>query len=250
MTDVRTLILDIETSPTTAYVWQMFDNNLGLHQLIEPGGIMCWSAKWAGDEYIYYSGLNMASREEMALGIWEMLDEADEVVGWNSNSFDLKLINAMFLELGMGPPSPYKKVDLMRTVKSQMKFLSNKLDYISGRLDVGHKTEHNGFTTWVECLEGKRAAWALMREYNENDVLLTESMYEKLRGWITSGVNRSTISGDFVCHNCGSSHLQKRGTAITTTMLYQRYQCMDCGAWPRSRIAEKADRSQQLVRAV
>src|SRR5690606_22777011 len=159
-------------------------------------------------------------------------------------------INAVFAELGWGPPSPYKKVDLMRTVKGQMKFLSNKLDYVSGRLGVGHKLEHKGFELWVECMAGNKAAWRTMREYNEQDVLLTERVYDRLRGWITNGVNRSTHTGSFVCPICGGNHLQKRGTAMTTTMTYQRYQCMSCGAWPRERIAIKKDRSQQLVRTV
>ena len=81
MSDVKTLILDIETFPTQAYVWGLFDQNVGLNQIIEPGGILCWSSKWAGDDFLYYSGLNIADREEMLLAIWEMINEADEVVG-------------------------------------------------------------------------------------------------------------------------------------------------------------------------
>lgn len=250
MGDVKTLILDLETQPTKGYVWQMFDNNLGLNQIVEPGKVISWAAKWYGDDDVYYSSINMTSHKNMVHEIWKMLNDADEVVGWNSNSFDLKLLNAAFAVYGFGPPSPYKKVDLMRTVKSQMKFLSNKLDFVSGQFGVGHKLEHEGFDLWVKIMNKDQDAWKRFEEYNIQDVLLTERMYEKLRGWITNGVNRSTHSNSFVCPICGGTHLQKRGTAPTTTMLYQRYQCMSCGAWPRERIAIKKDRSQQLVRTV
>ena len=248
MSDVKTLILDIETFPTQAYVWGLFDQNVGLNQIIEPGGILCWSAKWVGDDFLYYSGLNMADREEMLLAIWEMMDEADEVVGWNSNSFDLKHLNTEFATVGLGPPSPYKKVDLLRTVKNNMKFVSNKLDFVSGQFGVGHKLEHIGFDMWVGCMKGDKKSWKIMREYNEQDVLLTERMYDKLRPWITSGVNRSSLRGDHVCPVCGGSHLQRRGISRTTTQVYQRWQCK-CGAWSRSRLAEKREEKTQLVLA-
>ena len=249
MADVKTLVLDLETFPTQAYVWGLFDQNVGLNQIIEPGDVMSWSAKWVDDRNLYFSGLNMAVKEEMLAGIWEMLDEADEVVGWNSNSFDLKLLNAGFATLGWGPPSPYKKIDLMRIVKQNMKFVSNKLDFVSGQFDVGHKLEHQGFDLWVKCMQGDKKAWKIMREYNEQDVLLTERMYHKLRPWITTGVNRSNLEGKFVCSTCGSSHLHSRGYHRTTTMVYRKYQCQSCGAWPRERLAEKREEKTQLVLA-
>lgn len=246
---MKTLILDVETYPTEAYVWGLFDQNVGLNQIIEPGALLSWSAKWAGEDYIYFSGLNTATHAEMLAGLWDMLDEADEVVGWNSNSFDLKLINAAFAVLGWGPPSPYKKIDLMRVVKQNMKFVSNKLDFVSGQFGVGHKLEHQGFELWVQCMQGNKAAWRTMREYNEQDVLLTERMYDRLRPWITTGVNRSAIALAHVCPTCGSDHLQSRGTQMTTTIQYNRWHCQSCGAWSRTRIGEKQDRSQVLVPA-
>lgn len=249
MTDIKTLILDCETFPTQAFVWGLWDQNVSLNQIVQPGDILSWAAKWAGDRYIYFSGLNMASNADMMAGLWDMLDEADEVVGWNSNSFDLKLINAAFAVLGWGPPSPYKKVDLMRTVKQHMKFISNKLDFVSGQLGVGHKLEHQGFDLWAQCMQGDRNAWKVMREYNEQDVLLTERVYDRLRAWINTGVNRSAVDLGHVCPSCGSNHLHSRGTHRTTTMLYRKFQCQGCGAWSRTRVAEKQDRSEVLVAA-
>lgn len=245
---IKTLILDIETFPTQAYTWGLYNQNIGINQIIKPGGPVSWAAKWYGKDEVEYSSLNMATYEEMMYGIWELLNEADEVVGWNSNSFDLKHLNAAFAVLGFGPPSPYKKVDLMRVVKKNMKFVSNKLDFVSGQFNVGHKLEHEGFGLWVKCMAGNKKAWKQFEEYNIQDVLLTERMYEKLKGWIGGGVNRSNVANGHVCPECGSTHLNAHGYAFTNTMKYRRYQCMNCGAPSRQRVAEKEDRSQQLVR--
>lgn len=245
---IKTLILDIETFPSEAYVWSLFDQFVTLDRLIRPGGVASWAAKWYGSDEVEYSSVNMATYEEMMYGVWELLNEADEVVTWNGNSFDLKHLNAAFAVLGFGPPSPYKRVDLMRVVKKNMKFVSNKLDFVSGQFAVGKKLEHEGFKLWVKCMKGEKKAWKQFEEYNIEDVLLTERMYEKLRGWIHCGVNRSNVSSGFVCPECGSSHLNAHGYAFTGTMKYRRYQCMNCGAWARQRVSEKEDRSQQLVR--
>lgn len=503
---VRTLILDLETQPSSGYVWQMFDNNLGLNQIIEPGKIISWAALWAGEDTVDYSSINITTHKKMIYEIWKLMDEADEVVGWNClevstpvltqdlrwvpvgelkegdkivgfdegkpmgeivrpegtwkgssnvrkikpavvtghkivdaecvevvlengdvitttldhgwlsmgpkdnnhrwrtssqlepgyravkltgmweedtsrdagwlsgfldgegsfgqkgksggrvsfvqasgavwdkalqvldsmgipvdsiyrrqprigpikgnkvvnyacigggkwksvetlgrvrperfsvdwesfgtvkgkqgdgvavvevrpvgikkiavmststktfiaagyamhncNSFDIKLLNAAFAVYGFGPPSPYKKVDLMRIVKSQMKFLSNKLDFVSGQFGIGHKMEHEGFGLWVKCMEGDQKAWDTMHEYNVMDVVLTEKMYDKLRGWITVGVNRSNLTEKHVCPSCGSDHVQKRGTTVSMVRTYIRWHCQSCGSWSRSAVAE------------
>lgn len=248
--NVRTLIVDLETYPTEAFVWGLWDQNVGLNQIISPGGVLSWSAKWAGEDKLYFSSTFHHGRENMVEAIHEMLDEADECVGWNSNSFDIKHLNAEFVQLGLGPPSPYKKIDLMRIVKENMKFVSNKLDFVSQALGIGKKVEHEGFPLWVACMEGDKKAWAKMREYNEGDVLLTEEMYYKLLPWVKAGVNRSALAGGHVCPNCGSDHLHSRGNTTTLLLTYKRYQCQACGSWSRAKVAEKTgSRANQLVLA-
>ena len=247
---VKTLILDCETMPLEGYFWQLWDVNIGLNQIKQHGGVLSWAAKWKDKDEIYFSSAHHFGHENMVEAIWELLDEADEVVGWNSNRFDIPHLNTEFLKAGLGPPSPYKKVDLLRTVKSVFKFPSNKLDYVSQALGFGTKVEHEGFPLWVACMEGKKKAWAKMREYNEHDVILTEQHYNKLLPWITTGVNRSAVKGGHVCPNCGSDHLHSRGNTTTLLLTYKRYQCQACGSWSRAKVAEKTgSRANQLVLA-
>lgn len=243
---IKTLIVDIETRPTTAFVWQMFDNNLGLNQVIDPGSIISWAAHWYGSDEVEFSSVHMTSYKNMIGEIWKLLDEADEVVGWNSDSFDIKLLNAAFAVLGLGPPSPYKKVDLMKETKKNMKFLSNKLDFVAGAFGVGHKVEHAGFALWLDCMRGDDRAWEVMREYNEEDVLLTARMYEKLLPWLSSNINRSAYYNDVVCPNCGSKHLQSRGFYHVLFNKYRRFRCSDCGKWTRANKPEPKEKVVQM----
>lgn len=245
---VKTLVLDIETAPAEAYIWGLYDVTVGISQVKSSTSILCWSAKWAGDKDILFSSIHHFGKNKMIHGIYDLLNEADEVVGWNSKKFDTAHLNTEFILAGLPPPSPYKQVDLLAVVRSKMKFLSNKLDFVSRAMGIGNKVEHEGFPLWIACMAGDKAAWSRMREYNEQDVLLTEQLYDKLKPWITSGVNRSAVKHSLVCPNCGSSNLHSKGLTRTLQLQYRRFQCQDCGTWTRTVVAEhKTDRTTRLV---
>ena len=80
-------------------------------------------------------------------------------------------------------------------------------------------------------MNGDKDAWKRMQDYNVQDVVLLEQLYNKLLPWIKNHPNQNLFSGDVVCPTCGSNHLQKRGTAVSTTGTYQRCQCRSCGSW-------------------
>jgi rubredoxin len=87
-------------------------------------------------------------------------------------------------------------------------------------------------------MDGVKSAWNLMKKYSKKDTILLYDVYEKIKPWITSGVNMGMLvsEGDeAVCPACGSDQLQKRGFATTNSGKYQRYQCKNCGKYPRAR---------------
>jgi DNA polymerase elongation subunit (family B) len=250
MDKVKTLILDIETLPLEGYFWRLFDENIGINQMTGHGGMLSWAAAWAHKDYVEFASLEHHGKEDMVRHIWNLLDEADEVVGWNSDRFDIPHINTEFLRAGYGPPSPYKKVDLFKTVKQQFKLPSNKLDYFAQQMGIGKKVDHEGFPLWAACMKGDPEAWEKMRAYNIHDVEITEGAYKKLLPWITSGINRSAFADAHVCPNCDSTNLHSRGYHRTLSLVYRRYQCQDCGTWSRKVAAEKkSTRQERLVLA-
>lgn len=234
---MKILTVDIETAPSLAYVWGLFKQNINIQMIKEAGYIMCWAAKWYQDDEVYFSSLGMSDKTGMIETLWELLDEADAVVSYNGERFDIPTINREFLEEGLTPPSPYAQIDLYKTVAKQFKFQSGKLDFVSQILGIGAKVKHAGFDLWQRCMEDDKDAWAEMEEYNIHDVELTEELYDRLKPWIRSHPNIALYidTRQHVCSHCGSVNIQSRGTAKTKTQEYRRYWCKDCGAWSRER---------------
>lgn len=231
---MRILLLDIETAPNLAYVWKLWDENVGLEMLLEETYMLCWAAKWLDSDYVYYDSVNSSSRKSMLKNMHKLLDEADAVVTYNGDRFDIPHLNREFLEEGLLPPSPYKQIDLYKTVKKQFKFPSNKLQYVAHALKVGSKVKHIGFELWHRCIKKDPEAWAMMEDYNVQDVVLLEKVYKKILPWIKGHANHSLYAEDkLVCPNCGSTHLVKRGFAYTLASQYQRYKCGSCGHWSK-----------------
>jgi hypothetical protein len=222
----------------TAYVWGIWDQNISPNHIIDSSEILCWAAKWLGEKEIMFDSVHQSKPKTMLKNIHSLVNEADAVIHYNGAKFDMPTLNKEFLLHGMTPPSPYKQVDLLRTMRSTFKFPSNKLDYISQRLGLGKKIEHKGMELWTECLSGDKDAWKIMEKYNKQDVVLLEQVYNRVLPWIKHHPNRNLFADAHCCPTCGSSSLQKRGQAVTTTVRYQRYQCKDCGTWSQSTKAE------------
>jgi predicted RNA-binding Zn-ribbon protein involved in translation (DUF1610 family) len=248
---MKILVLDLEVAPTLATVWGLWNINVGINQIVGNSYILSWAASWLGSDEVEYSSLHMTTNKKMIKEIYKLVSEADVVVGYNLDSFDMKILNKEFALLGLPPPTPYKTIDLLKVVKKRFRFTSNKLDYVAQMFGLGKKTKHQGHELWLSCMNKAAPdyddAWALMEEYNCNDVVLTERLYEKVKGWIPNHPNHSAFQNAHVCPNCASTRLQKRGTSLTASLTYQRYQCQECGSWSRSKVAEKADRKAQLM---
>jgi DNA polymerase elongation subunit (family B) len=244
---LKILLLDLETAPNLATVWGLFKQNIALNQLIDSSYTLCWAAKWYGEDTIYFDSIHRSTPKQMTRRIHKLLDEADAVIHYNGKKFDIPTLNRDFLLQGLTPPSPYKQIDLLTTVRSQFRAPSNKLDYWVQKLGLGHKVKHEGHELWLKCMNGDDEAWSRMEEYNINDVDILEKLYDKVRPWIKNHPNHAIFSGEAVCPNCGGNHLKKRGLYPTTTMLYQRLRCSDCGTWSRSVIAEPSERADKRV---
>lgn len=238
---MKILLLDIETSPNIVYTFDLFNAFISPDKIIKPTTTLCWSAKWLGEEEIMFDSIEKSSMKKMLKGIYNLINEADVVVHYNGKKFDTPVLNRDFILSGMTPPKPVDEVDLYQVVKRRFRFPSNKLSYVVAALGVGIKSDPT-HELWVSCLDGDHDAWAQMEEYNKNDVILLEGLYEKLKGWIKHHPNHGLYveSVDPVCPNCGGNDLSPRGYRYTKTRKYRRFHCNDksCGHWPSYRMSE------------
>ena len=216
-------------------MWGLWGQDISISQLIASSYVMCWSAKWYKKDHVYFGSTHNDIYCNLD-SIFDLLDEADVVCHYNGTKFDIPTLNKEFLLKGWNPPSTYKQIDLLKTARKQFKFPSNKLDYIAKALNVGKKLQHNkGHQLWIDCLNGDKNAWETMEEYNKQDVLLLEKVYDKLLPWIPNHPN-VLLYGDGSsagCPTCGSTDLHKRGFSYTPSGKFQRYRCNSCGSWHR-----------------
>lgn len=233
---MKVLLLDLESSPNTAHVWGLWEQNIGLNQLMESSYVLCWAAKWLGEKPIHFDSLHRSSAKKMLRGIHDLLHRADTVIHYNGTKFDIPTLNKEFILHGMDQPAPYRQMDLLQVARRQFKFASNRLDYVAQALGVGRKTRHEGHELWVKCMNNDPQAWKKMERYNKNDVVIMEKVYYKLRPWMKGHTNYALyVPGIGVCcPRCGADHSTKQGFAYTSAGKYQQYQCKACQGWFRS----------------
>lgn len=252
--------LDIETFPIEAYVWDIWEQNVGLNQIKEEWSIASYCAKRLGSSEIRYEDTGgrgkTKTRDDSKLlpGLRRLLDEADIIIAQNGKKFDLRKIRARFLMAGIKPPSPVRVIDTKIAVKKVAAVTSTRLEWLAKYLTDTPKSEHKkfpGFELWLECLADNPAAWAEMRRYNKIDVVSTEKLYLRLRPWMDDHPNLATYgpTDKPQCIACASENLQPRGQHVTQQNAFNRYVCGDCGKWGHTKasLLTKAERQALLV---
>lgn len=237
---MKTLVIDIETAPNISHTWGLYKQDVYIDQIVEPGRIICFAAKWVGEPKVMFYSEYHHGHKEMVEAAWRLLDEADVVVTYNGKTFDLPWLRTEFLLAGLTPPAPWKDVDLYETVKKVFRFPSNKLAYVTKALGLTGKLTHQGHPMWFAIMHGdedeRRKAWNMMRRYCKQDVVTTEEWFLKAKPYVRGLPNPTLIDmvdeqpdtcPDLDCQG----QLNKRGFAYTSVSAYQRYVCTKCGRW-------------------
>jgi DNA polymerase elongation subunit (family B) len=218
-----------------AFVWEKYEQNVIAYE--KEWYMLCYGYKWAGGKTHVVSlpdfksyKTDKTNDKELIKSLWNLFNEADVIVGHNSNSFDIKKTNARFLYYGLPPTSPYKMVDTKVMTKSRFKFNSNKLDDLGTHLGLGQKVKTGGFDLWLGCASGDKKSWSKMIKYNRQDVDLLEKVYNKLVPWCKHPI---VYTGEICCRVCGHKELQHRGWSYMDSGKSKRpkYSCKKCGRW-------------------
>lgn len=243
-TSAKVLILDIETAPIRAYVWGIWQQNVGTHQIQSDWFCLTWAAKWLFEDKVYSGKLKpkeVAEQDDKRIiqGIWALVNEADIVIAHNGAKFDMPKLNSRFIINELNPPLPYQIIDTLVHIRRQFGFTSNKLDYVNKLLNLERKKDTN-FELWENCMKGNANALSEMEEYNIQDVRILEETYLAIRPWIKPHPNMGLFILDETanrCPNCGSDKLTEQGKCYNTTAnVYELMRCDNCGASSRKRL--------------
>lgn len=243
MNGPKVLTLDIETSPHKSWHFDTFRVNISPQQIIEPSRIVCWAAKWQWKKNILFHDENQTSHSDMIESIVHLIDEADVVVTYNGDGFDLPWIDWERKLWDIPKPSPFVSVDLYKVVRRSFRNAPARrsLDYITRRLSLTGKLQHEGyFPLWL-AMSGNdgteaRKAWNTFRKYNKQDVFTTEELYYVLHDEITNMphlalFNEEAPTSSLSCPACLSTRITRQGYKRTKTRRYPQYKCSDCGKW-------------------
>lgn len=245
---MRILKIDIEAAPAKAYIWDLKTRYVPITQVAEDGYLLCYAWQWHGEDETYLSTRWDHGEKGMVQQAWELLDEADAVIHYNGNNYDIPRLNTEFLRYRLGPPSPSHQIDLYKVVSSKFRVLSRSMNHILHILDLESKIDHKGMELWTNCMAGVKEDQHLMEEYNVRDVEALGELYEELLPWIDMHPNVGLYMDDQaseICPRCGSDDLRFKGYKRTKVQSYRQYHCKNCGCYPRARYAERTGKNKR-----
>lgn len=257
----RILLYDIETAPALVWVWNQWKTNVIATE--RDWAILCFAYRWLGQHETGFVSVfqdttfrpDIYDDRNTTQALATLFDQADVTVAHNGDRFDMRKANARFLYHGIDPPSPYQTVDTKKEAQRYFANYSNALTELGRLLGIGQKQQHSGFSLWRGCMAGDPECWALMEEYNRQDLELLEGLYLRLLPWIGSpgrgqGVNLGLWSpGTDTCPKCGAQDtdsrkvFEHRGRHRTRFSVFQTVKCKDCGGWSRLPFREKGHAS-------
>ena len=233
----KILLYDIENTPTVVTTWRLWEADA--IETLEEWYILSYAWKWLGEKETHVVALpdfkgykkNMKDDKALCESLNKLQSEADLVIAHNGDAHDQKKSNARFIYNGLKPASPFKSIDTMKVAKKYFKFNSNSLNNLGTYLKLGNKVENSGIKLWRACMNGDMKAWALMKKYNKQDVVLLEKVYMKLLPWIALHPSAVFYQAPFDCPNCGSSNMTKHKRKIVKGGWRQQMQCQSCGSY-------------------
>lgn len=234
---------DLECMPSVSVSFGRWKQNIGVDNVLEEGA-------WLISAVVSINGVvtslcltpqEALDRDDSRIvaNLYEIFEGVDIAVAQNGDRFDWPLFKTRCIKNGFNPPKTVKHIDTLKIAK-QLKFNSNRLDSLGKELGLGRKIQHSGIDLWIRCMRGEQDALDQMLEYNEQDVVLLQQVYYKLRAFDSKHPNVSHFYSDDKtrCPVCGSEDLVLTGNSVYTPVSeFAEVACGSCGHRSRKRQA-------------
>lgn len=235
----KRLFFDIETSYCLGWFWRpSYKTQITYAQIIKQAAIICISYKWQGQKQIHSLKWDNGDDKEMMKKFFKVMLEADEVVGHNSDNFDLKWIRTRFLLHGFKSCPQFKSIDTLKISRSQFNFPSNRLDDIGEYLGIGRKKKQGQkMEMWHDIiLKNSKKAMADMIDYCDGDVVLLEKVYLTIEGFAKNKTHMGMLFNSKYdkcdCPQCASIKTVYVCTKVSAAGSFSiQLQCKDCGKY-------------------
>lgn len=235
------LYFDIETLPMLVFAWELGKQEIGYKNIYKERQVACIGYAWNDDPAqilaLNYDQYDLHQRDNdadksMIEQFVTMSSEADLIVGHNVKSFDVAVLRSRIIKHRLPDFVPFLIDDTYMSLRD-VGFSSHKLDYMTGYLGLKQKSDHP-YEMWIQVVTKVPGALDKMTTYCKDDVDNTRQLYNVLRPYFKSSLNRSVWQGDpNICPNCGAKDtLIHRGFRYTLSGKYMRYECKACHTYP------------------
>lgn len=225
------MIADIETSPNLGFFWRPGKQIITHNQIVEERQIICISWKWLGKDKVRHVDWGRDACDAKVLEkFMPEVEKADMIIAHNGDRFDWSWIRGRLLYHGMQPMAKVKQLDTLKEARKKFNLNSCALDYLSKYTGREGKI-HVGYDLWKALmLTNKAKDRRTMVEYCDQDILVLEDVYLKMRPHLDNNLNFAIFNEDKrICPACGGKvhkHDQRYYTNVGTR---QRYRCTECG---------------------
>lgn len=245
--ELKTLIVDIERLPGRAKLqhrgltiegdfWDLggwkhtISYRIHADHVLEWPSTICFAAGWYGSSKSIFHAAWDGGADAMYEAAFALYDEADMVITYNGVGFDNKHFMSGWTERGMGRPSLWKDIDLLKVVRAQLGWESKTLDSVCKRLQIEAKFGKYNVEVARAAMAGNKAKQRELKKYNVADTRITGEAYTRLMHLVKShphvapsiGMERPT------CPRCGSTEVKRTGTYSPGVFNYLAYKCLVC----------------------
>ncbi len=228
---MKRLIYDIETSPNIGTFWRPgYNLTITYKDIIKERAIICISYKWEDKKVQHLTWDKNQNDEKMLRKFAEISHEADETVAHNGDRFDIKWIRGRALLYGISMPPDIITIDTCKLARSLFNLNSYKLDYISQYLGVGSKIDTGGLELWHDIILRQDAkALKKMVAYCDNDVVILEKVYKKMKPYIKSKTRTSLNRTK--CPECSGFMEVSKQRVLASGSRRMQLRCTQCGKY-------------------
>jgi DNA polymerase elongation subunit (family B) len=227
------LFYDIEVSPGVYWAWRPgYNINLSYKNQLKEAAVICISYRWEGEDKVHHLQWDAKQNDKKMIHAFiKVLEEADEICGHNSDSFDLKWIRTRAIKHGLAMSPDFVAYDTWKEAKKMFRFDSGSLDYITKYLGVSQKQDTGGSGLWVDVVFNKdKKALKRMIAYCDGDVVAQSEVFAKMKPYLKSKAHYADYVSD--CPECGSENTtvsKRRKTAQGHKKI--QFVCADCGRY-------------------
>ena len=240
--ELNTLLVDIERLPGS-FTADFWDLNAFKNRRIHPDLVtewpttVCFTGLWYGPpppgqpkRPIFHAAWEDGGADAMYQAAFDLYDKADICITYNGIGFDNRHLTSGWTERGMGRPSPWRDVDLLRVARQSQGWESKTLDSVCKRLKIPAKNDHYTVEVARAAMAGDATAQRKLRSYNVNDTKIMAAVYERLLPYVKGQPHVAPSLGltTPTCPRCGSTDVTRQGTYSPGVYNYVQLRCNVC----------------------